>query len=706
MSEELTTEEKHERKMQRRNHRKLTLERLAQQEDLFLDECITTAEDERTVMAKNDATNNKKRAIDSAHNKDQPGSTPGYVQRVRNATYTATTKFNRAFGRLLFQKRVSFRLCPESNYWGKTKVNKEEEANGVFLTYDSGADATYISEADREKARMPILRASTKRVRVANGDICNAKYATTLPFPQLSDKARQADTFENFPTSLMSVGKTSDDGTISVFTKTGVSVHKEEDVLITCKGAPILIGKRDEEGRYRIPLMQQKGQWQPRRPTKRATKFLQEANSVYDLPSTEQAIKWMHAVCGYPVKSTWMKAVSAGNYIGWPLLTVRNVNKYYPETNETSMGHLNQTRRNVRSTRPLEMSNTTTLRGKKMRDVYMSVYNTRETIFSDQTGQFPTRSQRGNKYIMVMVEIDSNAILVEPMTSRKDAEMIRAYDALITRLRRAGSAPIKHVLDNEISENMKAHIRDTCKMQIELVPPGCHRRNAAEVAIRNFKAHFLSVLAGVADDFPMSLWDRLLPQTEITLNLIRQSNATPTVSAYAHLCGPFDYNKMPLAPMGCNVQVHEKADSRGTWAYHTVDGWYINTSPEHYRTHTCHIKETRSERFSDTVDFKHKRITNPSITNADKVMVAIREVVKTINGLGGQGASTEASDLQRLVDGARSMLETANADNRSTNSPPTVQREERQHRYNTRSQTTESAPRVKGERRKLSNDEQ
>ena len=336
----------------------------------------------------------------------------------------------------------------------------------------------------------------------------------------------------------------------------------------------------------------------------------------------------MHAVCGYPVKSTWMKAVAAGNYIGWPLLTVRNVNKYYPETNETSMGHLNQTRRNVRSTRPLEMSNTTTLRGKKMRDVYMSVYNTRETIFSDQTGQFPTRSQRGNKYIMVMVEIDSNAILVEPMTSRKDAEMIRAYDALITRLRRAGSAPIKHVLDNEISDNMKAHIRDTCKMQIELVPPGCHRRNAAEVAIRNFKAHFLSVLAGVADDFPMSLWDRLLPQTEITLNLIRQSNATPTVSAYAHLCGPFDYNKMPLAPMGCNVQVHEKADSRGTWAYHTVDGWYINTSPEHYRTHTCHIKETRSERFSDTVDFKHKRITNPSITNADKVMVAIKEVVK------------------------------------------------------------------------------
>jgi hypothetical protein len=171
---------------------------------------------------------------------------------------------------------------------------------------------------------------------------------------------------------------------------------------------------------------------------------------------------------------------------------------------------------------------------------------------------------------MVMVEIDSNATLVEPMTSRKDSEMIRAYDVLVKRLQNAGVHPKKHVLDNEISENMKQHIRDQYKFTLELVPPGCHRRNAAEVAIRNFKAHFLSVLAGTADNFPDNLWDRLLPQTEITLNLLRQSNATLTVSAYAHLCGPFDYNKMPLAPMGCEVQVHKKTDKRGTRAYHIV----------------------------------------------------------------------------------------------------------------------------------------
>jgi hypothetical protein len=134
----------------------------------------------------------------------------------------------------------------------------------------------------------------------------------------------------------------------------------------------------------------------------------------------------MHAVCGYPVKSTWLKAIAAGKFIGWPLLNVRNVKKYYPETTETPKGRMNQMRKNVRSTKVFETRNTTPLKGKKFRDIGIHVYNVRETIFSDQTGKFPKRSQKGYKYIMVMVEIDSNAILVEPIESRKDEEMIQA----------------------------------------------------------------------------------------------------------------------------------------------------------------------------------------------------------------------------------------------------------------------------------------
>ena len=158
------------------------------------------------------------------------------------------------------------------------------------ITYDSGADGNYVSKEDRASLKLPILRTSHRRVGVANGGTSKGRHVTRLPFEQLSDKTAEADTFDEFKTSLMSVGKTSDSGNVSVFTERDVKVYKEEDVLITCKGKPILVGRRDERGRYRIPLVQQKGNWQPKKPTKASKKYLQQANSVYDLPSTEDAL--------------------------------------------------------------------------------------------------------------------------------------------------------------------------------------------------------------------------------------------------------------------------------------------------------------------------------------------------------------------------------------------------------------------------------
>ena len=150
-----------------------------------------------------------------------------------------------------------------------------------------------------------------------------------------------------------------------------------------------------------------------------------------------------------------------------------------------------------------------------------------------------------------MVKIDSNSILVDPIKSCKYAELTWAYQTIITRLQRSGIIPKKHILENEVSESLNKIIQDEYKMQMELVPPGTQNSNASEVdiTIRNFKAHFLSVIAGTARYFTPSLWDRLLPQAEITINLLRQSNETPNVLAYAHLSGPFDYNKMPIEPM-------------------------------------------------------------------------------------------------------------------------------------------------------------
>ena len=111
--------------------------------------------------------------------------------------------------------------------------------NKVMLTYNSGADGHYISESDRKAAGLPVLRPSTKRAIVANGEKCKGSSVTQLPFPTQSKKARSANTFHNFPMPLTSVGKTADDGKILIFTKEGVKLYNKQDILIMCKGKPI-----------------------------------------------------------------------------------------------------------------------------------------------------------------------------------------------------------------------------------------------------------------------------------------------------------------------------------------------------------------------------------------------------------------------------------------------------------------------------------
>ena len=88
-----------------------------------------------------------------------------------------------------------------------------------------------------------------------------------------------------------------------------------------------------------------------------------------------------------------------------------------------------------------------------------------------------------------------------------------------------------------------------------------HQHNQAERAIRTFNDHFLAILTGVDKAFPPYLWDLLLPQAKLMLNLLRQSSLNPCISVWEFFHGPFDFNKTPLAPVGCQVLIHSKPAS-------------------------------------------------------------------------------------------------------------------------------------------------
>ena len=102
--------------------------------------------------------------------------------------------------------------------------------------------------------------------------------------------------------------------------------------------------------------------------------------------------------------------------------------------------------------------------------------------------------------------------------------------------------------------------------------------------------------------------------------------------------------------MGCEAQVQKKTDKRGTWAYHSVDGWHLATSPEHYLTYLCHIKTTNSEKFTDTIQFSHQKITKPAIIHANKIMAAIADCNKAIRNMGSNDGADEQKKLMKLTE--------------------------------------------------------
>jgi hypothetical protein len=132
---------------------------------------------------------------------------------------------------------------------------------------------------------------------------------------------------------------------------------------------------------------------------------------------------------------------------------------------------------------------------------------------------------------MVLIKINSNAILVKAMKNHTTGEMIRANQVLMDCLCSVGVTPKMHILDNECSAEFKERIQLN-NMQYQLIPPNDHRRNIAEKAIQVFKAHFISILCSTDKAFLLHLWDRLLGQAEHTLNMLQTSRIMPSVSAY------------------------------------------------------------------------------------------------------------------------------------------------------------------------------
>jgi hypothetical protein len=127
----------------------------------------------------------------------------------------------------------------------------------------------------------------------------------------------------------------------------------------------------------------------------------------------------------------------------------------------------------------------------------------------------------------------------------------------------------------------------------------------------------------------MHLWDRLLPQAEITLNLLRTSRLHPQLSATAHYHGLVDYKKTAFVPPGCKIIAHEKPGKRRTWAPHGQHGYSLGPSMHHYQCQNVYISTTASERIVDTLEFFPHNYQLPHLLS-DLLLMAAKDMTDAL----------------------------------------------------------------------------
>ena len=136
------------------------------------------------------------------------------------------------------------------------------------------------------------------------------------------------------------------------------------------------------------------------------------------------------------------------------------VSKYLTKSPATEMGHMGQTRKHVRSTKPdkaISQDNEQQERNNQpTHNVFATIEETGK-IYTDQTGRFPVRSSAGNQYILFLYDYDSNAILTEALKTRQGPELLKAYANIIQYLQDRGFHTRVHWLDNEASDTMKTY---------------------------------------------------------------------------------------------------------------------------------------------------------------------------------------------------------------------------------------------------------
>jgi hypothetical protein len=274
-------------------------------------------------------------------------------------------------------------------------------------TLDSGCTSNFLSAAapciDKQPAHVPL------NVNMPNGTTIQSSHTCNLLLTDMPPQARQAHILPGLVhNSLISVGQLCNNECSVTFT--------QDQVIVSRNGKDVMYGSWEPKLRlWRVNLKQ------------KIKPEIAQCNHAHDNNNQKDLINYLHAACFSPVKSTRIKAIKNGNFSSWPGLNEHRVEKHLSKSTATAKGHFNQQRQNARTTKikdaQLLDSETDQDRGIKPQFVYAATIDAGQ-IYTDQTGRFPVVSSRGNKYIMILYDYDSNTILAKPIKDRTAPELL------------------------------------------------------------------------------------------------------------------------------------------------------------------------------------------------------------------------------------------------------------------------------------------
>ena len=398
--------------------------------------------------------------------------------------------------------------------------------------------------------------------------------------------------FPNWIGSLLSIGLLTDVGCSALFLHDSVVIKDSSD----CE---ILRG-------YRSPLTKM---WaidlaHPKNPTRTCpAQTTSLSATVITEPQGTQAniVAFYHGAMGSPAASTFLSAIKK-KFLDFPGLTLEIATKYMPHSTATAKGHMDQSRQGHRSTAEPTGDETDhdlfpipEPRKQTRLQIQTKVIPVEDIRHTDPTGAFPVKGINGAHYILVM--FCANYIHLEPMKSKEGAEYVRAFAAGTDFFQLRGIVPHFERMDNEKSALLQRYCDNHLpRIHIQHVPPAEHRANKAERAIRTMKNHLIATLCAVDKSFPLPAWELLLPQVELTLNLLRSSAYSPNTSAYQALHGPYNFCTTPIAPPGMAIVAFDDPSKRATFAPHGTDGFYVGPAMQHHRCYTVFIPSTGKPR--------------------------------------------------------------------------------------------------------------